>query len=98
VQLNRKSSPTHNPGEGIVTPWVVHCDGASCDKGADIAAIVTSPTRVVIRYAARLDFTDDVHSANNTTEYEDLLLSLRKIPKSFKNTSRKRAKQGIQFS
>jgi hypothetical protein len=21
------TSPPHNPGEGIVTPWVVHCDG-----------------------------------------------------------------------
>jgi ribonuclease HI len=33
----------------------------------------------VIRYAARLDFADDVHSTNNTTEYEALLLSLRKM-------------------
>jgi ribonuclease HI len=32
----------------------------------------------VIRYAARLDFADDVHSTNNTTEYEALLLALRK--------------------
>ena len=31
----------------------------------------------MIRYAARLDFADDVHSTNNTTEYEALLLSLR---------------------
>jgi ribonuclease HI len=34
---------------------------------------VTSPTGVAIRYAARVDFTDDVHSTNNTTEYEALL-------------------------
>jgi ribonuclease HI len=73
------TSPTHNPGEDIVTPWVVHCDGAWCDMGIGIAAIVTSPTGVVIRYAARLDFADDVYSTNNTTEYEALLLSLRKM-------------------
>jgi ribonuclease HI len=73
------TSPTHNPGEDIVTPWVVHCDGAWCDRGVGISAIVTSPEGVVIRYAARLDFADDVHSTNNTTKYEPLLLSLRKM-------------------
>jgi ribonuclease HI len=73
------TSPTHNLGEDIFTQWVVHCDGAWCDKGVGVVAIVTSPTGVVIRYAARLDFTDDVHSTNNTTEYEALLLSLRKM-------------------
>jgi hypothetical protein len=45
------TSSTHNPGEDIVTPWVAHCDGACCDKGVGIAAIVASQTRVVIRYA-----------------------------------------------
>jgi hypothetical protein len=55
------TSPTHSLGEDMVTPWVVHCDGAWCHKG--------------IRYAARLVFTDDVHSTNNTTEYEALLLA-----------------------
>jgi ribonuclease HI len=33
----------------------------------------------VIRYATRLDFADDVRSTNNTTEYEALLLALRKM-------------------
>jgi ribonuclease HI len=73
------TSPTYNPGEDIITQWVVHCDGAWCDRGVGIATIVTSPTGVVIRYAARLDFADDVHSTKNTTEYEALLLSLRKM-------------------
>jgi ribonuclease HI len=41
--------------------------------------MITSAAGVVIRYAARLDFADDVHSTNNTTEYEALLLSLRKM-------------------
>jgi ribonuclease HI len=33
----------------------------------------------VIRYAARLIFTNDEHSTNNTIEYEALLLALRKM-------------------
>jgi ribonuclease HI len=73
------TSPTHNPGEDIVTPWVVHCDGAWCDRGIGISTIVTSPAGIVIRYAARLDFADDVHSMNNTNEYDPQLLSLRKM-------------------
>jgi hypothetical protein len=73
------TSPAHNPGEDIVTPWVVHCDGAWCDKGIGILAIVTSPAVIVIRYVGWLDFTDDVHSTNNITEYEVLLLALRKM-------------------
>jgi ribonuclease HI len=40
---------------------------------------VTSPTGVVIRYAARLVFTNNEHSTNKTTEYEALLLALRKM-------------------
>jgi ribonuclease HI len=73
------TSPTHNPDEEILTPWVVQCDGAWCHKGVGISAVVTSPTGVVIRYAARLIFTNDEHSTNNTTEYEALLLALRKM-------------------
>jgi hypothetical protein len=55
--------PTYNPGEDIVTPWVVHCDGPWCDRGVGITVIVISPSGVV--YVARLDFADDVHSTNN---------------------------------
>jgi hypothetical protein len=73
------TSPTHNPGEEILTPWVVLCDGALCHKGVGISAVVTSPNGVVIRYAARLIFVNDEHSTNNTTEYEALLLALRKM-------------------
>jgi ribonuclease HI len=71
--------PDHNFDKVIDTPWVVHCDGAWCDRGVGISAIVMSPAGIVIRYAARLDFADDVHSTNNTTEYEALLLPLRKM-------------------
>jgi ribonuclease HI len=71
--------PTHNPGEDMLTPWVVQCDGAWCHKGVGISVVVTSPTGIVIRYAARLIFVNDEHSTNNTTEYEALLLALRKM-------------------
>jgi ribonuclease HI len=63
----------------MLAPWVVQCDGAWCHKGVGISAVVTSPTRIVIRYAARLIFANDEHSTNNTTDYEALLLALRKM-------------------
>jgi hypothetical protein len=72
------TSPTHNLGEDMITPWVVQCDAAWCHKGVGISAVVTSSTGMVIRYADRLIFADDVHSTNNTTEYEALLLTLRR--------------------
>jgi hypothetical protein len=73
------TSPQHNFGEVTVTPLLVHCDGAWYDRGVRISAIVTSPAGIMIRYAARLDFADDVHSTNSTIEYEALLLALRKM-------------------
>jgi hypothetical protein len=36
------TSPTHNPGEETLTPWVVQCDGAWCHKGVGISEVVTS--------------------------------------------------------
>jgi hypothetical protein len=71
------TSPTQNLEENIPEPWIVQCDGAWCYKGVGISAVVTSPTGVVIRYAARLVFANNEHSTNNTTEYEALLLALR---------------------
>jgi ribonuclease HI len=73
------TSPTQNLDEEIPTPWIVQCDGAWCHKGVGISAVVTSPAGVVIRYAARLIFANNEHSTNNTTEYEALLLALRKM-------------------
>jgi hypothetical protein len=73
------TSRTHNFGEEILIPWIVQCDGAWSHKGVGISAIVTSPTGVVIRYAARLIFAKEEHLTNNTTEYEALLLALRKM-------------------
>jgi hypothetical protein len=71
--------PTHNPGEEMLAPWVVQCDGAWCHKGVGISAVVTSPIGIVIRYAALLIFANDEYSTNNTTEYEALLLALMKM-------------------
>jgi ribonuclease HI len=48
-------------------------------RGVGISVVVTSPIGVVIRYVAWLIFVDDEHSTNNTTEYEALLLALRKM-------------------
>jgi ribonuclease HI len=57
----------------------VQCDGAWGHKGVGISTVVTYPARVMIRYAARLIFANNEHSTNNTTEYEALLLALRKM-------------------
>jgi ribonuclease HI len=73
------TSPTQNIDEEIPTPWIVQCDGAWCHKGVGTSAVVTSPAGVVIRYAVRLIFVNKEHSTNNTTEYEALLLALRKL-------------------
>jgi ribonuclease HI len=73
------TSPTQNLDEEIPTPWIVKCDGAWCHKGVGISAVVTSPAGVVIRYAARLIFANNEHSTNNTTEYEALLIAMRKM-------------------
>jgi ribonuclease HI len=60
--------------------WEIRCDGAWGRKGAGIAAIITSPAGIKLRYAARLDYKDPSdRCTNNTTEYEALLLGLRKV-------------------
>jgi ribonuclease HI len=60
--------------------WEIRYDGAWGRKGAEIAAIITSPAGVKLRYAARLDYSDPSdRCTNNTTEYEALLLGLRKV-------------------
>jgi hypothetical protein len=73
------TSPTQYLEEDAPEPWIVQCDGAWCYKGVGISAAATSPTGVVIRYAARLVFANNEHSTNNTTEYEALLFALRKM-------------------
>jgi ribonuclease HI len=70
----------------------------------------TSLAGVVIRYAARLIFANNEYSTNNTTEYEALLLALRKMKalvqqtfiirtdsKVIQEILKKKVKQGILF-
>jgi ribonuclease HI len=73
------TSHSQNFEENVPEPWIVQCDGAWCYKGVGISAVLTSPMGVVIRYAARLVFANNEHSMKNTTEYEALLLALRKM-------------------
>jgi len=65
--------------EELTETWTVHCDGAWQNKGVGITAILESPSGAKIRYAARLNFDQSAPSTNNTTEYEALLLGLRKM-------------------
>ena len=58
---------------------LTHCDGAWCNEGVGVAAIIQSPSSTKLRYAARLEFSDPDPCTNNTTEYEALLLGLRKM-------------------
>jgi hypothetical protein len=75
------TSPSNTAGdEELVPVWEIRCDGAWGRKGAGIAAITTSPTGVKLKYVARLDYSDPSdRCTNNTTEYEALLLGLRKV-------------------
>jgi ribonuclease HI len=60
--------------------WTIHCDGAWCHVGADATAIITSPTGVKHRYAARLSFAlESDRCTNNVAEYEAVILGLRKL-------------------
>jgi ribonuclease HI/transposase InsO family protein len=66
--------------EELVPVWEIRCDGAWGHKGAGIAAIITSPAGIKLRYVARLDYKNPSdRCTNNTTEYEALLLGLQKV-------------------
>uniref|UniRef100_I1R2Q1 RNase H type-1 domain-containing protein n=1 Tax=Oryza glaberrima TaxID=4538 RepID=I1R2Q1_ORYGL len=60
--------------EPVEQPWVMYSDGLWSHKGVGVAAVLTSPNGVPIRYAARLQF----DTTNNVAEYEAILLGLRK--------------------
>jgi hypothetical protein len=65
------------PPEKVCT---IHCDGAWCHAGAGAAAVITSPTGVKHRYAARLSFAlESDRCTNNVAEYEAVILGLRKL-------------------
>jgi ribonuclease HI len=58
----------------------IHYDGAWCHAGAGAAAVITSPTGVKHRYAARLSFAlESDRCTNNVAEYEAVILGLRKL-------------------
>ena len=68
------STPSQNPPV-IEAIWQLECDGAYCKNGLGTSAILTAPSGTQLKYAARLDFPG---CTNNVTEYEGLLLGLRK--------------------
>ena len=72
------TSPTFE-AKAPIEPWTIHCDGAWCNEGVGIAAIIQSPSGAKQRYAACLEFSNPDPCTNNTTEYEALLLGLRKM-------------------
>ena len=55
--------------------WQLECDGTYQRDGAGASAILTSPSGTLLKYTVRLDFEG---CTNNVTEYEGLLLGLRK--------------------
>jgi ribonuclease HI len=61
-------------------PWLVHCDGAWGSIGVGAEAILTSPSRIMLCYAARLQFASETDKCtNNITEYEAIMLGLQKL-------------------
>jgi ribonuclease HI len=74
------TGPTWQQEESPEKVWTIHCDGAWFHAGADAAAIITSPTGVKYRYAARLSFAlESDRCTNNIVEYEAVILGLHKL-------------------
>jgi ribonuclease HI len=77
VDWTGPTRPQEQPSEKV---WTIHCDGAWCHVGAGAAAIITSPTGIKHRYASRLSFAlESDRCTNNITEYEAVILGLRKL-------------------
>jgi hypothetical protein len=76
-RLDRANNAADTSKEKV---WTIHCDGAWCHAGAGAAAVITSPTGVKHRYAARLSFAlESDRCTNNVAEYEAVILGLRKL-------------------
>jgi hypothetical protein len=74
------TGPARQQQEPSEKVWTIHCDGAWCHVGAVVAAIITSPTGVKHRYAARLSFAlESDRCTNNIAEYKAIILGLRKL-------------------
>jgi ribonuclease HI len=62
------------------SPWLMYCDGAWGNARAGAAAVLISPFGIKLRYATRLQFTNEADKCTtNITEYEAILLGLRKL-------------------
>jgi hypothetical protein len=74
------TGPTWQQEESPEKVWTIHCDDAWCHAGVGAAVIVTSPTGIKCKYAARLSFAllSD-RCTNNIAEYEVVILGLRKL-------------------
>jgi ribonuclease HI len=74
------TGPITQPDAPAEKVWTIHCDGAWCHAGAGATAVITSPTWVKHRYAARLSFAlESDRCTNNVAEYEAVILGLRKL-------------------
>jgi ribonuclease HI len=74
------TGPITQPDTFAEKVWTIHCDGAWCHAGAGAAAVITSPTGIKHRYAARLSFAlESDRCTNNIAEYEAVILGLRKL-------------------
>ena len=74
---------TYNTTEVTEPIWTVHIDGACGSVGAVIMAILTSPSRIKFRYAARLEF----QCTNNSAEYEAIIFGSIKAPRALSKAS-----------
>jgi hypothetical protein len=74
------TGPARQQEEPSEKVWTIHCNGALCHAGAGVAAIITSPTGVKHRYAARLSFAlESDRCTNNIAEYKVVILGIRKL-------------------
>jgi ribonuclease HI len=74
------TGPITQPNTSVEKVWTIQCDGAWCHAEAGAAAVITSPTGVKHRYAARLSFAlESDRCTNNVAEYEADILGLRKL-------------------
>jgi hypothetical protein len=63
--------------EGIIPklPWLVYCDEVWGSARDGAAAVMISPSRIKLRYAPRLQFTNEGDKCmDNIIEYEAILL------------------------
>jgi hypothetical protein len=71
------TEPQSQVDTGQESPWLVYYDGSWGGTGVRAAAIITSPSGIKLRYAARLQFASETDKCtNNIAEYEAILLGL----------------------